>query len=127
VAGVFGHFRRKHWGRHPRTFWFESFYQDPKAHYQATLASTLLFVTLVLTGMLLFRYSDSGDLLIRGQRLLKEGKAALALQTLHTLVAQQPNHYQAHLHNGSLSWPPPSDCSNPGGEVALKTWKLKSH
>lgn len=76
------------------------FYINPAAQYTTTVISAIVFAGFVFSGFLLFRFTDSEDLISRGKRLMEEGKVAWALKNFQTLVNKHPDSYEAHLMLG---------------------------
>jgi tetratricopeptide (TPR) repeat protein len=93
VASRNTQFRR----RPNRRFVFGNFYLNPSAQYSTTVISAILFAGIVFSGFLLFRFTDTDDLLARGRRQLYEGKVAWAAKTFETLVARHKDSYDGYL------------------------------
>ncbi|MDX2085330.1 MAG: tetratricopeptide repeat protein [Candidatus Melainabacteria bacterium] len=75
---------------------FNNFYLNPRAQYVLTIFSAMGLAALIFSGFLLFRYSDSGDLIARGKQQMAEGKVAWAAHTFQMLVRRDPNNYEGH-------------------------------
>lgn len=73
---------------------------EPRLQYVLIFVSALTFAALLFSGFLLFRYSDTQDLLNRGKQQMAEGKVALAAKTFQLLVSRDPNHYEGHIRLG---------------------------
>jgi Flp pilus assembly protein TadD len=74
-----------------------NFMLDPRTQYLTTILSAIGFAALVFSGFLLFRYSDTEDLLSRGKQLMTEGKVAYAAKTFQMLVNRDDRNYEGHL------------------------------
>jgi tetratricopeptide (TPR) repeat protein len=84
-------------GRRRRGWYLGNFYINPSAQYTTTIISAIVFAGFVFSGFLLFRYTDSDDLISRGKRQMAEGKVALAAKTFQTLVSAHRDSYEGHL------------------------------
>lgn len=73
---------------------------EPRAQALWLTLSLSLFGLLLLSGALLFRYSDTEDLLSRGKQYLLEGKAAWAAETFRRLVHSSPKVSEGYLRLG---------------------------
>jgi len=76
------------------------FYLDPQKQYILIILSAVAMATLVFSGLLLFRQSDHGDMMTRGEWLMKQGKVALAAREFEQVVRRYRNSYEAHLALG---------------------------
>lgn len=76
------------------------FYINPQKQYMVIVISAIAMATLIFSGLLLFRQSDHGDMMKRGQWLMKQGKAALAVSEFEQLVRIYRNSYDGHLELG---------------------------
>lgn len=85
--------RRKH-------FFLGNLYLNVGAQYMTTIITAILFAGLVFTGLLLFRYVDHDDLLMRGKQYMREGKVARAAETFGLLVNKYPDSYDGHVALG---------------------------
>jgi tetratricopeptide (TPR) repeat protein len=85
------------YGRRKRGWYIGNLYINPTAQYTTTIVCAVIFAGFIFSGFLLFRYTDTDDLVSRGKRLMAEGKVALALKTFQTLVSNHPEHYEGHI------------------------------
>ncbi len=76
-------------------------YIHPQKQYILMMSSAILMAALIFSGILLFRQSDQGDLMRRGQWLMKQGKVALAAGQFERLVHLNPKSYRGHLALGN--------------------------
>ena len=87
-----------------RTVWFyltRVFYVNVEQQYVLIMVSGIVLLVLVMSGALMYKQVDPTDLSTRGKWYLKQGKAALAVQTFESLVRQRPYSYTAHLQLGN--------------------------
>jgi Tfp pilus assembly protein PilF len=70
---------------------------EPRTQVIVTIICAVLFAGLVFSEFLLFRFSERGDLIERGKRLMYEGKVAWAAKTFQILVNRHPDDYEGHL------------------------------
>ncbi|MBY0404763.1 MAG: tetratricopeptide repeat protein [Cyanobacteria bacterium] len=85
------------YGRRRRSGFLGKFYLNPSAQYTTTIVSAIVFAGFVFSGFLLFRYTDTDDLIARGKRQMAEGKVAWAAKTFQTLVSTHHDSYEGHL------------------------------
>jgi tetratricopeptide (TPR) repeat protein len=83
--------------RRPKQFLLGRLYLGLPSQYATTIISAILLSAFVFSGFLLFRYSDTHDLLNRGRKQMAQGKVAWAAKTLETLVNHHPDHYDGLL------------------------------
>lgn len=76
------------------------FYLAPQKQYMLIVGSAIGMATLVFSGLLLFRQADHTDLMTRGKWLMRQGKAAKAIQSFEQLVRQYNDSYEGHLELG---------------------------
>ncbi len=74
-----------------------AFYRNPAIQYATTVVSAIALAGFIFSGILLFRYADTADLISQGQRQMSEGKVALAARTFQILVNRHPESYEGHL------------------------------
>ncbi|MCA9799337.1 MAG: tetratricopeptide repeat protein [Cyanobacteria bacterium HKST-UBA04] len=70
---------------------------NPQQQYLLVLSSAVVLAMCVASGALLFHFSDPKDLMERGQWLMKQGQAALAVDAFEKLVRRDPGNYDARL------------------------------
>jgi tetratricopeptide (TPR) repeat protein len=83
--------------RRTKQFLLGRLYLGLPSQYATTIISAILLSAFVFSGFLLFRYSDTQDLLNRGRKQMAQGKMAWAAKTLENLVNHNPEHMEAHL------------------------------
>jgi tetratricopeptide (TPR) repeat protein len=80
-----------------KSFWLGRLLFSSGSQYLTTIVSAILLSAFVFSGFLLFRFSDSQDLLNRGRKQMAQGKVAWASRTFETLVNRHPDQYEGHL------------------------------
>jgi tetratricopeptide (TPR) repeat protein len=92
------HYRR----RNRRNPLINFFYLNPSAQYVVNIIAAIVLAGFIFSGFLLFRYSDTADLMSRGKRQIAEGRMAWAQKTFETLIAKDPGNYEAYILLGKV-------------------------
>ncbi len=76
------------------------FYIHPQKQYMLIVISAIIMAAAVFMGLFRFRTADQGDMLLRGNWYIKQGKAALAVKEFEQLTRRHRDNYEAHLALG---------------------------